>query len=149
MLKIRLARVGAKKKPSYRVVVIDKRSARNSKSVEIVGHYNPTKDPIVLSLDEERIQHWLGQGAQPSDTVRRLLNYKGERSSDGSETRPRDETDSVKEQPAAAQSEASAAQAAPAEEPAQAASEQAETSPEESQPAQEEEKPAAGETPSS
>ena len=76
MLAIRLARVGAKKQPSFRVVVIEKSRARNGRNIEIVGHYNPTKDPIVLSLNNERIEHWMSHGAQPSDTVRRLLAYK-------------------------------------------------------------------------
>ena len=76
MLAIRLARVGAKKKPAYRVVVIDKRRARDSKNIEIVGHYNPTTDPITLSLKEERIAFWRGNGAQPSSTVQRLLAYQ-------------------------------------------------------------------------
>jgi small subunit ribosomal protein S16 len=76
MLAMRLARFGAKKKPAYRVVVIDKHRARNSRSIETVGHYNPTKDPIELMLNDERIQHWLGVGAQPSDTVKRLIAYK-------------------------------------------------------------------------
>ena len=76
MLAIRLARTGAKKKPSYRVVVINKRNARDGKNIEIVGHYNPTRDPIELSLESERINHWLNQGAQASVTVRRLIAYK-------------------------------------------------------------------------
>ena len=76
MLAIRLARVGAKKQPSFRVVVIEKSRARNGRNIEIVGHYNPTKDPIVLSLNNERIEHWMSHGAQPSDTVRRLLAHK-------------------------------------------------------------------------
>ncbi len=76
MLAIRLARVGAKKKPAYRVVVIEKSRARNSSSLEIVGHYNPTKDPIHLLLKRERIDYWVGQGAQPSKTVARLMRYE-------------------------------------------------------------------------
>jgi small subunit ribosomal protein S16 len=76
MLAMRLARFGAKKKPAYRVVVIDSHRARNSRSIETVGHYNPTKDPIELMLNDERVQHWLGVGAQPSDTVKRLIAYK-------------------------------------------------------------------------
>ena len=76
MLAIRLARVGAKKKPSYRVVVINKRNARDGKNIEIVGHYNPTRDPIELSLESERIDHWIGLGAQASVTVKRLMAYK-------------------------------------------------------------------------
>ncbi|HMJ63442.1 MAG TPA: 30S ribosomal protein S16 [Bryobacteraceae bacterium] len=73
MLAIRLARFGAKKKPSYRVVVIDKERARNSRSVEVVGHYNPIAKPAEVHLDRDRIEHWIKNGAQPSDTVTRLL----------------------------------------------------------------------------
>jgi small subunit ribosomal protein S16 len=73
MLMIRLARFGGKKKPSYRVVVIDKERARNSRSVEVVGYYNPVTSPATVKLDHDRIQAWLKNGAQPSDTVSRLL----------------------------------------------------------------------------
>jgi small subunit ribosomal protein S16 len=73
MLMIRLARFGAKKKPSYRVVVIEKERARNSRSVEVVGFYNPVSQPPVVKLEHERIAHWLERGAQPSETVGRLL----------------------------------------------------------------------------
>lgn len=73
MLMIRLARFGAKKKPSYRVVVIEKDRARNSRSVEVVGFYNPVSQPPVVKLEHERIAHWMQQGAQPSETVGRLL----------------------------------------------------------------------------
>ena len=70
---IRLARFGAKKKPTYRVVVIDKERARDSRSVEVVGYYNPVTSPATVKLDHDRIQVWLKNGAQPSDTVSRLL----------------------------------------------------------------------------
>lgn len=73
MVAIRLSRTGAKKKPSYRVVVIDKRRARDSRNLEIVGHYNPRPDPIEIVLKRDRIDHWMGVGAQPSDTVKRLV----------------------------------------------------------------------------
>jgi len=73
MLAIRLARFGAKKKPSYRVVVIDKERARNSRSVEVVGHYNPIAKPAQVHLEHARIEYWIKNGAQPSDTVSRLL----------------------------------------------------------------------------
>lgn len=73
MLSIRLARVGKKKMPSYRVVVIDKRRPRNGRFVEIVGTYNPLKNPAEIKLDAERIKYWLGCGAQPSDTVNSFL----------------------------------------------------------------------------
>ena len=70
---IRMARFGAKKKPSYRLVVIDKVRARNSRSVEVVGFYNPVSQPPVVRFNHERVQYWLKNGAQPSDTVSRLL----------------------------------------------------------------------------
>jgi small subunit ribosomal protein S16 len=73
MLMIRLARFGAKKKPTYRVVVIDKERARDSRAVEIVGAYNPITQPKQVTLKHERIAHWMKNGAQPSDTVARLL----------------------------------------------------------------------------
>jgi small subunit ribosomal protein S16 len=73
MLMIRLARFGAKKKPSYRVVVIDKERARDSRSVEVVGTYNPVAQPHQVKLNHERIEYWMKNGAQPSHTVSRLL----------------------------------------------------------------------------
>jgi small subunit ribosomal protein S16 len=73
MLAIRLARFGAKKKPSYRVVVIDKERARNSRSIEVVGFYNPIAKPAQVDLKHDRINHWIKNGAQPSETVSRLM----------------------------------------------------------------------------
>jgi small subunit ribosomal protein S16 len=73
MLMIRLARFGAKKKPSYRVVVIDKERARDSSAVEVVGHYSPVTQPPLVELKRDRIEHWIKAGAQPSETVARLL----------------------------------------------------------------------------
>ncbi len=73
MLMIRLARFGAKKKPTYRVVVMEKERARNSRAVEVVGHYNPISQPAAVDLDYARIEHWMKNGAQPSETVARLL----------------------------------------------------------------------------
>lgn len=73
MLAIRLARFGAKKKPTYRVVVIEKERARNSRSIEVVGFYNPVAKPAQVDLKHDRINHWIKNGAQPSDTVTRLL----------------------------------------------------------------------------
>jgi len=70
---IRLARFGAKKKPFYRVVVIDKERARDSKAIEVVGTYNPLTEPATVKLQHDRIAHWTKNGAQPSDTVARLL----------------------------------------------------------------------------
>lgn len=73
MLMIRLARFGAKKKPFYRVVVIEKEKARNGRNVEVVGHYNPRTTPAMVQLDHDRITHWVNNGAQMSDTVARLV----------------------------------------------------------------------------
>jgi small subunit ribosomal protein S16 len=73
VLAIRLARYGKKKMPFYRIVVIDKRRPRNGRFVEIVGTYDPLTKPAGVKLDAERIKHWLGCGAQPSDTVRSFL----------------------------------------------------------------------------
>jgi small subunit ribosomal protein S16 len=73
MLMIRLARFGAKKKPFYRVVVIDKERARNGRSLEVVGHYNPLSHPASVKLEHERIAYWQKSGAQLSQTVARLL----------------------------------------------------------------------------
>lgn len=73
MLMIRLARFGAKKKPSYRVVVIEKERARDSRAVEVVGTYNPRTKPASVRLNHERIAYWRQHGAKLSDTVARLL----------------------------------------------------------------------------
>jgi len=77
MVKIRLRRVGAKKKPSYRVVVADSRAPRDGAFISIIGHYNPLTDPETIVIDEEKARHWLEQGAQPTDTVARLLAKAG------------------------------------------------------------------------
>ena len=73
MLTIRLARIGKKKRPFYRVVVTEKTRPRNGRFVEIVGTYDPLKKPAVVEVNRERVEYWLGKGAQPSDTVRSLL----------------------------------------------------------------------------
>lgn len=73
MLRIRLTRKGAKKNPIYRVVVAERRDARDGSFVEIVGHYNPKSNPPAVEFNQERIQHWLAKGAQPSETVQSLL----------------------------------------------------------------------------
>lgn len=105
MVAIRLSRTGAKKKPSYRVVVMDKRRARDSRSLEIVGHYNPRPDPIELVLKRDRIKYWLGVGAQPSDTVKRLLRHYDE-------VMPPEVVEEAQEEPEV-QAEAAEAPAAP------------------------------------
>ena len=79
MLTIRLARMGAKKKPYYRIVVIEKARANNGRFLEVVGHYNPRKDPAEILLQPERIQYWIQQGAQPSETVRSFLKKQNQK----------------------------------------------------------------------
>lgn len=76
-VRIRLTRVGAKKQPSYRVVVADSRSARDSRAIETIGHYNPRTEPIELTVDADKAKAWLAKGAQPSDTVLRLFKQAG------------------------------------------------------------------------
>ena len=73
MLVIRLRRTGSKKRPFYRVVVTDSRTARDSSFVEVLGFYNPRTNPETLNVKRERFDHWLKAGAQPSDTVRTLV----------------------------------------------------------------------------
>ena len=73
MVAIRLRRAGSKKRPFFRVVVTDSRTARDSSFVEILGHYNPRTKPAVVDVDRERVDYWLKKGAQPSDTVRTLI----------------------------------------------------------------------------
>ena len=77
MLRIRLRRTGAKKKPSYRVVVADSRAARDGRFVDQLGHYDPMTDPPTVVIDEEKALKWLRQGAQPSEAVGRLLKRLG------------------------------------------------------------------------
>jgi small subunit ribosomal protein S16 len=77
MVKIRLRRVGAKKQPSYRIVVADARSPRNGRFIETIGFYNPRTEPATMRVDEERALYWLSVGAQPSDAVHRILDSLG------------------------------------------------------------------------
>ena len=76
-VRIRLTRVGAHKQPSYRVVVADSRSARDSRSIETLGHYNPRKDPVEFQVDADKAKAWLAKGATPSETVARLFRNAG------------------------------------------------------------------------
>ncbi|HVF26988.1 MAG TPA: 30S ribosomal protein S16 [Pyrinomonadaceae bacterium] len=73
MLAIRLMRMGAKKRPSYRVIVKEKSSKRDGAYLEKVGFYDPTRNPAEVSLDMDRVSYWIGKGAQPTDTVRQLI----------------------------------------------------------------------------
>lgn len=77
MVRIRLRRVGLRKQPSYRIVVADQRSPRNGRFIEAIGHYNPRTRPNTNVVNEERALHWLGNGAQPSDRVRKIFTITG------------------------------------------------------------------------
>ena len=72
-VKIRLRRMGAKKAPFYRVVVADSRFPRDGRFIEEIGYYDPTKEPAVINIDKEKAEAWIKNGAQPTDTVKRLL----------------------------------------------------------------------------
>jgi small subunit ribosomal protein S16 len=76
-VKLRLTRVGSKKNPIYRVVAADSRSPRDGKFIEIVGRYNPQTDPSTIELDEAKVKDWLSKGAQPTESVAKLLKIKG------------------------------------------------------------------------
>ena len=77
MVKIRLKRMGMKKKPFYRLVVTDSRNPRDGRFIEELGYYNPVSEPVALKIDHDRAKYWLGVGAQPTDTVRALLKKGG------------------------------------------------------------------------
>jgi len=73
---MRLTRIGSKKRPYYRIVVIDKRRARNGRFLEVLGQYNPIASPVHMEINSERAQYWLSKGAQPSETVQSILRKK-------------------------------------------------------------------------
>ena len=79
MVKIRLRRMGAKKAPFYRVVVADSRYPRDGRFIEEIGYYDPTQEPPVVSIDKEKADKWLANGAQPTDTVKKLLKIAAEK----------------------------------------------------------------------
>ena len=76
-VKIRLRRIGAKKAPFYRVVVADSRYPRDGRYIEEIGYYDPTKEPAIVNIDAEAAKKWIGNGAQPTDTVKALLKKNG------------------------------------------------------------------------
>ena len=79
MVKIRLRSMGAKKSPFYRVVVADSRYPRDGRFIEEIGYYDPTKEPSVVSIDKEKADKWIANGAQPTDTVKKLLKIAAEK----------------------------------------------------------------------
>lgn len=76
-VKIRLRRIGAKKAPFYRIVVADSRYPRDGRFIEEIGYYDPTKEPSVINVDEDKAKKWIASGAQPTDTVKGILKKKG------------------------------------------------------------------------
>ncbi|MEZ5141342.1 MAG: 30S ribosomal protein S16 [Acidimicrobiales bacterium] len=77
MVKLRLMRMGKKKQPTYRLVAADSRSPRNGRFIEILGHYNPRTDPSTIQIDNDKAVAWLRKGAQPTETVEKLLKISG------------------------------------------------------------------------
>ena len=75
-VRVRLTRVGSKKNPIWRIVVADQRSPRDGRVIEMIGHYNPQTEPSEIVIDDERLQHWLARGAQPTNTVKKLMKAK-------------------------------------------------------------------------
>ena len=122
---IRLTRVGATKRPAYRVIAIDRRRSRDGRALEILGFYDPLTEPATVQLDTDKINAWIGKGAQPSDTVVRLMRQAEERTKAGADAPvPRRATRSATKpsKKAAAKAQAAAeAASAPAEEAAPAA----------------------------
>jgi len=76
-VRLRLTRIGGKKNPIWRVVAADQRSARDGRIIETLGQYNAQTEPSTIKIDEERVRHWLAQGAQPSEQVKKLLKIQG------------------------------------------------------------------------
>ena len=144
-VRIRLTRVGATKRPAYRVIAIDKRRSRDGRALEILGYYDPLTEPATVQLDTEKINTWIGKGAQPSETVVKLMHQAERASAAGAEAeKPKRPAKPKVSKKAAARAEAAAAEPAAPAEPA----EPAETAPEEAAPASAEGEPASSdETP--
>ena len=117
-VRIRLTRVGATKRPAYRVIAIDKRRSRDGRALEILGYYDPLTEPATVHLESDRIQAWIGKGAQPSDTVVKLMRQaekNAQAAAAGAEAeKPKRSTRATK--PKASKKAAAKAEAAPAEE---------------------------------
>ncbi len=77
-IKLRLTRMGSKKRPFYRIVAVDSQTRRDGRALDFLGHYNPMVDPAEITINKEKVQKWMDRGAQPSDTVRALLRKAGE-----------------------------------------------------------------------
>jgi len=128
-VRVRLTRVGSKKNPIWRVVVADQRSPRDGRSIETLGHYNPQTQPSTIVIDRERMDYWLGRGAQPSGTVKKLLRAPNTEAAQAAPA-PAPVEEATE---AAAEAEADApADVAAATEPETAPAPEAESAPEES-----------------
>jgi small subunit ribosomal protein S16 len=125
MLVIRLARVGKKKQPEYRMVVADRRRAVTGRFIDVVGHYNPLTDPATIKVDMDKIKEWLAKGAQPSGTVRSLLDHaeKGKEITNKPKNRKKSVTKAPAPEAEAAEVAVESAEAVPAETPEKVAEE--------------------------
>lgn len=126
MLRIRLQRTGNKNNPTYRLVVTEKSNAAKGKSMEFLGHYLPTRDPAVFEFNAERVDHWIKNGAQPTDTVARLLSNNGVKGLEKYMERysKKKKRNAPEEEEAPAEAPAPAAEEKPEEAPAEEAPEQ-------------------------
>lgn len=115
-VKIRLTRKGKKKQPTYRVVVADSRAPRDGRYIEQIGRYDPRQEPSVVEIDNDRALYWIGQGAQPSDAVRKLLEISGALTARKMKEGKVHVVDEAAQAEGAAEAEAKAAAAAEAEE---------------------------------
>lgn len=111
-VRIRLTRIGATKRPSYRVIAIDKRRPRDGRALEILGFYDPLTDPATVRLDTDRINAWIGKGAQPSETVVKLMRQAAQPPKPASEEKPKRATRAKPKATKAAKADASDAVAA-------------------------------------
>jgi small subunit ribosomal protein S16 len=126
-VRIRLTRVGATKRPAYRVIAIDKRRSRDGRALEILGYYDPLTEPATLHLEREKIQAWIGKGAQPSETVQKLLRQaESKPAAPADAPKPRRATRAADAKPS---KKARAKAAAPAEAPAVTADETPDAAP--------------------
>ncbi len=111
-VRIRLTRVGATKRPAYRVIAIDKRRSRDGRALEILGFYDPLTEPATVHLETERINAWIGKGAQPSETVVKLMRQAAQPPKPAAAEKPKRATRPAKPKASAKASKADAAEAA-------------------------------------
>jgi small subunit ribosomal protein S16 len=111
-VRVRLTRVGSKKNPIWRVVVADQRSPRDGRFIETIGHYNPQTEPSTIRIDEERLQHWLARGAQPTGTVKQLVKAYAKSGGAAAVAAPAPEPEPVPAEAEAAPAEPEAAEEA-------------------------------------